>query len=29
MLPAERGHRVTLFERDSVIGGQFNMAKVG
>ncbi|CAE7587094.1 fadH, partial [Symbiodinium microadriaticum] len=25
---AERGHKVTLFERDSKIGGQFNMAKL-
>ncbi len=25
---AERGHSVTLFERDSVIGGQFNMARI-
>ena len=25
---AERGHDVTLFESDSVIGGQFNMAKI-
>lgn len=25
---AERGHNVTLFERDHAIGGQFNMAKV-
>ena len=24
----ERGHNVTLFEKDTVIGGQFNMAKV-
>lgn len=24
---AERGHRVTLFERDSAIGGQFNYAR--
>jgi hypothetical protein len=23
-----RGHKVTLFEKDSIIGGQFNMAKV-
>ena len=26
---AKRGHDVTLYEKDSVIGGQFNMAKVG
>ena len=26
---AKRGHDVTLFERDSAIGGQFNMAKIG
>jgi len=25
---AERGHEVTLFEKDSQIGGQFNMAKL-
>lgn len=25
---ASRGHEVTMFERDSVIGGQFNMAKI-
>lgn len=25
---AKRGHKVTLFERDLAIGGQFNMAKV-
>lgn len=25
---AQRGHDVTLFEKDSVIGGQFNMAKL-
>lgn len=24
---AERGHKVTLFEKESIIGGQFNMAK--
>lgn len=24
----ERGHKVTLFERDLRIGGQFNLAKV-
>lgn len=24
---AQRGHQVTLFEKDAVIGGQFNMAK--
>jgi 2,4-dienoyl-CoA reductase (NADPH2) len=24
---AERGHKVTLFEREQVIGGQFNLAK--
>lgn len=26
-IAAQRGHEVTLFESDSVIGGQFNMAK--
>lgn len=25
---AERGHKVTLFERDGQIGGQFNLAKI-
>ena len=27
-MPIGRGFRVTLFEKDAVIGGQFNMAKV-
>lgn len=25
---AERGHKVTLFEKDNKVGGQFNLAKV-
>jgi 2,4-dienoyl-CoA reductase (NADPH2) len=25
---AERGHKVTLFEKDHHVGGQFNLAKV-
>ncbi len=28
MVAAERGHKVTLFEKESVIGGQLNMARV-
>jgi 2,4-dienoyl-CoA reductase (NADPH2) len=27
-IAAERGHHVTLFDKDSAIGGQFNMAKI-
>ena len=26
---AKRGHKVTIYEKDKIIGGQFNMAKVG